>query len=121
MKKKTGRRPKEKGLTASEFIALPDVEKNRIVAELEAESPERRLARSRPLNAREIRQWDQIRKRLRGRPKLGEHGTLKVSVSIEQSLMARADAFAKRLGLKRSELFAASISQALRDGLMTGE
>jgi hypothetical protein len=39
------------------FIALPDSEKARIVAAIEAESPKQCLARSRPLNARERRQW----------------------------------------------------------------
>ena len=39
------------------FIALPDAEKERIYQQLDAETPAQRLARSRPLNAAERRQW----------------------------------------------------------------
>jgi len=39
------------------FIALPDSEKERIFQQIENEPWEKILARSRPLNARERRQW----------------------------------------------------------------
>jgi hypothetical protein len=39
-----------------------------------------------------------------GRPKLGK-GSAIVSLSVEKELLARADAYAKREGLGRSELF----------------
>jgi hypothetical protein len=40
-----------------EFIALPNSQKQRIATELDEETPEQSLARSRPLNAREQQQW----------------------------------------------------------------
>ncbi len=93
-------------LTASQFIALPDAEKNRIFAEFEASTPADRWAQSKPLNAKERAQWTRIRKRLRGRPKLGADGVEKVSVSVEKSLLKEADAYAKSHKLKRSQMFA---------------
>ncbi len=102
-------------MTAEDFIALPDEEKNRIFEELEAESPEERLAKSKPLNARERAEWKRIQanmRRNRGRPKVG-NGVQKVSVSIEQSLLARADAYAKSHKMKRSELFASGVARLI--------
>ena len=56
-----------------EFIVLPDSEKERIFQELEAETPEETLARSRPLNARERRQWRKFKAKAKmGRPKIGK-------------------------------------------------
>jgi hypothetical protein len=40
-----------------EFVAMSAAEKQRVFAELDAETPEQSLARSRPLNASERRQW----------------------------------------------------------------
>jgi hypothetical protein len=103
-------------MTASEFIALPDEEKDRIVAEIEAEKPEERLARSRPLNKRERAEWREIQKKMRrgpGRPRIG-NGVQKVSVSIERSLMDRVDAYAKAHNMKRSELFASGVARLIR-------
>jgi hypothetical protein len=48
---------KKKKSDIEAFIALPDEEKERIFQELEAMTTEAMLARSRPLNARERRQW----------------------------------------------------------------
>jgi hypothetical protein len=111
MKTKT----KKNGMTAEDFIALPDEEKNRIVAELEAMTPEEILAKSKPLNARERAEWKRIQanmRRNRGRPKVGD-GVQKVSVSIEQSLLARVDAYAKSHKMKRSELFASGVARMI--------
>lgn len=44
-----------------EFIALPDSEKERIFQQIENEPWEQTLARSRPLNARERRQWQRFK------------------------------------------------------------
>jgi hypothetical protein len=65
-----------------------------------------RLAESRPLNAGERAQWSRIKKKLRGRPRLGLEGVEKVSVSVEKSLLKQADAYAKSHNLKRSQMFA---------------
>ena len=109
---------KKKADPVEAFIALPDEEKNRIVANLVAESPEQRLARSRPMNAKERAWWKKFKqankaqKRGAGRPKIGA-GAMKISVSIERSLMHRADAWAKTHGLKRSELVAMGIANLI--------
>jgi len=49
-------------------------------------------------------------------PKLGKHGTRIVSVTVEKSLLKRADAYAKANGIKRSELFARSLSEKIGAG-----
>jgi hypothetical protein len=69
--------------------------------------------RSRPLTAAEQEQWDRV-KRKRGRPKVGR-GFKRVSVSIEQSLLCRATALAKKRGVSRSRLFAELLEEALAD------
>jgi hypothetical protein len=95
-------------MTAEEFIALPDAEKNRIVAEIEAETPDQRLAGSTPLTPELRRRWNKFKKNVkanrRGRPQMGAHGVKVVSLSLEKELLRRADAYAKRNDMKRSEL-----------------
>src|SRR3954469_12582595 len=91
-----------------EFIALPDSEKERIFQELEAESPEDRLARSRPLNAEERRRWKKFQARAKarmGRPRVGK-GAKTISLTVEKELLARADAYAKKHGMSRAKLVA---------------
>ena len=96
-------------LTGKKFDAMTDAQRALVVAELEAETPAQRRARSKPLNAEEHAWWKQVQKKLRaGRPKLGKNGTKIVSVTVEKSLLRRADAFAKANGLNRSKLFAIS-------------
>ena len=111
------RRRDEKEMTASQFMDLSDAAKDRIHAELEAETPEQREARARPLNAVERRQWSDLKQKLRGRgrPKLGKNGVTKVSISVELSLMKQADAYADRHGLTRSQLFAEGLRGVIRE------
>jgi hypothetical protein len=99
---------KAKRSSVEEFIALPDSEKERIFQELEAESPEDRLARSRPLNAKERRQWRRFKAGL-GRPKVGK-GAKTISLTVEIGLLKQADAYAKRVGISRAAL----VAQGLR-------
>jgi hypothetical protein len=106
-------------LTGELFDAMTARQRAKIVAEIEAESPRQRIARSRPMNARERERWERVRKNM-GRPKLGKDGTKIVSVTVEKSLLKQADTFAKAQGMKRSELFARSVRQAMRDGLKAG-
>jgi hypothetical protein len=73
-----------------EFIVLRDSERERIVREIEAETPQERLAKSRPLNAGERAAWAAF-KRKAGRPRLGKNGVEKVSISVEQSLLKIRD------------------------------
>jgi hypothetical protein len=74
--KTTTRKTEVAKLTASSFEALPDAEKNRILAGIESQTPEERLAQSRPLNTAERAQWNAFRKKATrnrsGRPKIGK-------------------------------------------------
>lgn len=96
--------PKRHKSVIDEFMALPDAEKERIYAELDAEPPESRLARSRPLNARERKQWQRFKAKM-GRPKVGK-GAKTISLTVERDLLRQADAYARRHGLTRAALVA---------------
>ena len=98
--------------TGRDFEKLSDAEKEAYIAEIDAETPEQRLARSRPLNARERAQWRATRKKM-GRPKFGKNGTKIVSVTVERGLLKLADAYARQNGMKRSELFSLSVKNML--------
>lgn len=95
---------RKKKSVIKEFVALPDSEKERIYNEIDAESPEDRLANSRPLNARERKQWQRFKARM-GRPKVGK-GAKTISLTVEASLLKQADAYAKRHGMSRAKLVA---------------
>ena len=93
-------------LTSRKIEAMSDAERARLIADIERETPEQRLARSKPLTPRQRAQWGRIKKKMgRGRPKIGKGHKL-ISLSIERGLLGRADAYAKRHGLKRTELVA---------------
>jgi hypothetical protein len=93
---------------------MTDEQRAKVFAELEAETPEHRQTRSKPLNAGERAWWKRVQKKLKaGRPKFGKGGTRIVSVTVEKSLLRQADAYAKAKGMKRSELFAISISEKI--------
>jgi hypothetical protein len=96
--------PKRNKSVIDAFIALPDAEKERVANRLEAESPERRLARSRPLNPRERQQWRRFKKKA-GRPTVGK-GSKTISLTVERGLLQEAEAYAKRHGISRSNLVA---------------
>jgi len=93
------------------FIALPDAEKNRMVREIESETREQRLARSRPLNARERQLWRRFKKKM-GRPRVGQ-GAKVISLSVERQLLKRADAYAKKHGMSRAMLVAHGLQAIL--------
>ena len=94
-----------------EFIALPDSEKDRIVSQFENETFAQTLARSRPLNAAERRQWRRFKARM-GRPKVGK-GAKTISLTVEKELLAQADAYAKRHGISRAKLVAQGLQAVL--------
>ncbi len=96
------RKPRKSDI--DEFIALPDSEKERIYARIEAETPDRSVARSRPLNARECKQWQRFKAKM-GRPRIGK-GAKTISLTVERGLLQQADAYARRHGLSRAALFA---------------
>ena len=108
---------KKKELTGNAVDAMSDAEKAKLIAELEAETPGQRLARSRPLNKKERAFYERFRKaqkakRKAGRPRIGK-GAKTVAVTFELDLLTRA--YAKSYGLKRAQL----IAQALKT--MMGE
>ena len=95
---------KKQKLTASSFEKLSDAEKEAIYQECENITWED----SRPLKAKERRQWEAM-KRGPGRPKKGKGAEI-VSVSVEKDLLNLADAYAKFKGISRSQL----VGQGLR-------
>ena len=98
-------------LTASGFEAIPDAEKDRIYAEIDAHAD--RLAESaKPLTPRQRKAWSRARKRM-GRPKLGRNGTSIISVTVEKALLKQANAYAKANGINRSELVTVGLRLAL--------
>jgi hypothetical protein len=96
------RKPRKSDI--DEFIALPDSQKERIARQIEARTPQQRLARSRPLNARERRQWRRFKSKI-GRPKVGK-GARTISLTVERDLLKQADAYARQHGLSRAKLVA---------------
>jgi len=102
------RKTSEKELTFREFDALSAAEKERLFQELERGTPEQRRAESTAPSAAERAMLKRIQKKM-GRPKIGK-GVKIVSVSVEVDLLKQADAYAKRAGMKRAELF----TEALR-------
>jgi hypothetical protein len=71
------------------------------------------IDRSRPLTPAEREQWKRI-KRKRGRPKIGQ-GFKRISVSLEQGLLRRATALAKKRRVSRSQLLAQMLERALAE------
>jgi hypothetical protein len=102
---------KPKKSIIDEFNALPDSEKERIFHQIEAQTPEQRLARSRPLNAQERRQWRRFKAKA-GRPKIGK-GAKTISLTMEKDLLKRADAYAKQHGISRAKLVARGLESIL--------
>jgi hypothetical protein len=90
------------------FMALPDAEKHRQMAEFDREFV---ADKARPLTAAERRRWEKARRKP-GRPLVGE-GVKVVSLSVEKGLLRRTDALARRRKLTRAEL----VAEALRDVL----
>jgi hypothetical protein len=112
-------RPRASGLemTGRDFDALPEVEKQRIIAEIESKTPEQHVAESRPLNKRERAEWNAMkRKGSAGRPKLGPRGVKVIALSVERDLLDRADSYAQAHGLKRAELFTQAVRGVLEKG-----
>jgi hypothetical protein len=103
---------KNKEMTGRDFEALPEAEKRRIVDELERMTPEELIAQSRPLTKAEAARERGMRRAAKarlGRPVVGQ-GSRHVAVTLERGLLQRADEYAKRRGLKRSEMIAAGLN-----------
>lgn len=66
----------------------------------------------RPLTASERAQWERAKRKQPGRPRTGS-GAKVVSVSIEQSLLDRADRMARKHGVTRASLVARGLRAVL--------
>lgn len=102
---------KHKTSDIEEFIALPDSEKERIIRRIEAESPRKRVARSRPPTPREREQWKRFKTK-KGRPTICKREKT-ISLTVERDLLKRADAYAKRHGISRAKLVAKGLQAFL--------
>jgi hypothetical protein len=102
-------REKFKELTGRAFDALSDEEKERIYREIDDAPPGKLWKESRPLTAVDRKRFAPIRKKMKmGRPKVGA-GAKVVSISVERELLKQIDAYAKREGVKRTELFVEAV------------
>jgi predicted HicB family RNase H-like nuclease len=92
------------------FMTLTPAERDAEVAPFNEELIAVRVGRK--PSAETQKKLQRIIKRGRGRPKVGE-GVKRVLVSVERSLLARADAAAKRRKISRAELVAEGLQMAL--------
>jgi len=100
---------RKRGLTGQAFDALPLAERERIYQELERTPTAELIAQSKPLSRADAALHRQIRRRGRGRPKIGK-GSKLVAVTLELGLLEQADRFAKRNKMKRSEMIAQGLA-----------
>ena len=99
---------KRKSSNIEAFVALPDAEKERQWKALDKEF----VADSFKTPSRGNRaRWQRARKR--GRPRIGK-GAKVISLSMEQGLLNKADARARKEGISRAELIARALKNALR-------
>ena len=114
MVKSRGKRPIEPAddfpefSNGEEFDALSAEDKERVAKFYEQGRHRKEM---RPLNAGERAQVTR-EKKMMGRPKIGK-GVKVISLSVEQDLLKRADAYAKAQGLKRAEFFTQAILKLL--------
>jgi len=82
--------------------------------QLYAEAEKITFENTRPLTAAERRQLDRIsRKEKRGgRPQVGA-GARRINVTVEQTLLGRADVYAKKHGLTRAAMVAEGLKRIL--------
>jgi len=70
------------------------------------------LRDTKPLTPTQRKLWNKA-KRKRGRPRVGK-GVAVISLSVERSLLRKADQLAKSEGISRAALFAKGLSVLLR-------
>ena len=95
-----------------DFDALSPADKEKVWDYYERH-PNIPRSETRPATAEERARFDRIRRKA-GRPKIGQ-GAKVVAVTLEQGLLKRVDAYARRHAMKRAEM----ISRALK--LLMGE
>jgi hypothetical protein len=97
---------KKKKLSAMErFLSLSDAEKDAEVAEFENSTDRSSF---KPLKPAQRKLWRAIKRNM-GRPIVGQ-GAEQISLTVERGLLRKADAFAKKHKLKRSQM----VAEALR-------
>ena len=94
---------RQKRSYVSEFIALPDAEKDRIAAQFDREFA---ISETRPLTPKERRQWERIVRKDRATQKRTTRAKVRVSLDLDGDLVDRMDNYAEAHGLSRSELLA---------------
>ena len=94
-----------------EFIALPDVEKDRIAAEFDREFVAEEF---RPLTAAERRIWQRAQHRGPRDDRKGDQQ--RVTIRVSRSLLKKIDDYARAHGLKRSEFLANSAKAVITAG-----
>ena len=94
---------------------MTDAEKDHFMAEFERTSPEKRLAESRALNARERAFWKAFKAKAKATAnraaitKSNKESPL-VSRNVEKSVLKKADLYAKQHGMDRQELILKALS-----------
>ena len=91
------------------FIARPDAEKERQNRQYEKEFV---FETGRPLSTETRARWNRAKKRGRGRPRVG-NGAKVISLTVEQGLLKRTDARAKKFGVSRAALVAQALEMLL--------
>ncbi len=91
------------------FMALTPAQREGETVRFDAEQVQ---VPGKALSTAQKAQHARARNRGRGRPRVGR-GSKTIALTIELGLLKRADAYAKREGLKRAQL----VAQALRDRL----
>jgi hypothetical protein len=76
------------------------------------------LSETRPMSPAERRRWERA-KGQPGRPRRGK-GARVISLSVEQSLLQKADLAAKRAGISRAALFEMGLRAVLGSGKIAG-
>jgi hypothetical protein len=94
------------------FLALSDREKEAVYRSVDREIP---FSETSPLSRSERTRWNQGR-HVRGK-KIKPAATQKVSVNIEQDLLAEVDRYADEHGLRRTELVSVGLRMAMASGV----
>lgn len=97
-------------LTGESFDTLPTAEKERVYQEFEGLTLQQIRSEFRPLSAKE--RVEHMRPKKPGRPKVGK-GVKVISLSVEKDLLKQADVYARRHGMKRTELVAVGLKLAM--------
>ncbi len=117
MKKTSTKRAKPDGAptgVVARFLALSDVQKEAVYRSLDRDIPE---SETQPTTDADKARWQRVVERAkargRGRPKVGD-GAERINVTVERSLLKRADGFAKRHKMTRAELIARGLVLAMK-------